>query len=100
MAFYNSCFVSFFYSNGVGALALLNKNIRCINMHPIISDSLVANEKTYELQNMPIGDRRAYFGEYFQWLSWKSDSFENLRSEFLDFENQFSDELSQEQNAD
>ena len=30
MAFYDSCFLSFFYSNGVSAVAQLNKNIRCI----------------------------------------------------------------------
>ena len=97
MAFYNSCFVSFFYTNGVGSLAMLNKNIRCITMHPVISESLCANQKSYEDQNMNIGDRKAPgFGEAFQWLSWKRDSFENIKSEFLEFEKQFSDELSQE----
>ena len=100
MAFYNSCFVSFFYSNGLAACAILNKNIRCISMHPIISDSLVANEKAYTTNVMTIGDRTANFGESFQWSSWKRDSFENIKSEFLEFENQFSDQLSQEKNAD
>ena len=100
MAFYNSCFVSFFYSNGLAACAILNKNIRCISMHPIISDSLVANEKAYTTYVMTIGDRTANFGESFQWASWKRDSFENIKSEFLEFENQFSDQLSQEKNAD
>ena len=49
---------------------------------------------------MTIGDRTANFGESFQWSSWKRDSFENIKSEFLEFENQFSDQLSQEKNAD
>ena len=46
-------------------------------------------------------DQRRYdFAEAFQWLSWKRDSFENIKSEFLEFESQFSDQLSQEKNAD
>ena len=100
MAFYNSCFLSFFYSNGVGALAQLNKNIRCISMNPIIEDSLEAFGDRYEDYGLKPDQRRYDFAEPFQWLSWKRDSFENIKSEFLEFESQFSDELSQEENAD
>ncbi|SVB70846.1 uncharacterized protein METZ01_LOCUS223700 [marine metagenome] len=100
MAFYNSCFVSFFYSNGVGSLAMLNKNIRCIAMNPIIEDSLWAYGDRDTHYGLKPDQRRYDFAEPFQWFSWKRDSFENIKSEFLEFEKQFSDELSQEQNAD
>jgi hypothetical protein len=91
MAFYDACFVSFFYSNGLVALAQLNKNIRCISMHPVIKDSKEATIEIYKSHGMPIGERKSDFGETFQWLSWKQDSFENIKSEFLEFEDQFSD---------
>jgi len=100
MAFYDSCFLSFFYSNGVSAVAQLNKNIRCIAMNPIIEDSLEAFGDRYEDYGLKPDQRRYDFAEPFQWFSWKRDSFENIKSEFLEFENQFSDALSQEQNAD
>lgn len=100
MAFYNSCFLSFFYSNGVGALAQLNKNIRCIAMNPIIEDSLWAYGDRDTHYGLKPDQRRYDFAEAFQWFSWKRDSFENIKSEFLEFESQFSDQLSQEKNAD
>ena len=69
-------------------------------MNPIIEDSLEAFGDRYEDYGLKPDQRRYDFAEPFQWLSWKRDSFENIKSEFLEFESQFSDELSQEENAD
>jgi hypothetical protein len=85
IALYELAFVNFFYSNGTGAICLMNKNTNYIVMNPIIEDSLHAKSQVYEDYGLTKGQRRYDFAKKYQLLSWKRDTFENIRDEFLEF---------------
>ena len=89
MAFYNTCALNYFYSNGVSVMALVNKEIRCIAMNPIFEESEWVKQETFGEFGLKPGQRKHDFGQDFQWLSWKEDSFENLVEEFLEYEKKF-----------
>ena len=89
MAFYNSCTLNFFFSNGVCSLALLNKDTKCIVMNPVIEESEQAKQEIWESHGLKPGQRKHNFAQDFQWLSWKTDSFENIVEEFLEYEKAF-----------
>ena len=91
MAFYNSCALNFFYSNGLSTLALLNKDIKCIVINPIVEESEMAKQEIWMGRGIKPGQRKFNFAQDFQWLSWKTDSFENIVEAFLEYENAFLD---------
>ena len=85
MAIYELAFVNFFYSNGTSVIGSLNKKIRMIAMNPVIEESLQAKANIYKTYGLVSGQRRHNFAEKYQFLSWKHDTFENIRDEFLEF---------------
>lgn len=90
LALYELAFVNFFYSNGLGMFGLIDKKVRLIAMVPIIEESLGANYAAFvEDYGLTPGQRRYDFSEPHQLLSWKRDIFENIRDEFLEFEDFF-----------
>ncbi len=85
MAIYEQAFVNFFYSNGTSVIGSLNKKISLIAMCPIIEDSLHQKAEVLNSFGLESGQRRYNFAEKHQFLSWKRDTFENIREEFLEF---------------
>ena len=85
MAIYEQSFVNFFYSNGTSVIGSLNKKIRLIAMSPVIEDSLHQKVDVLSSFGFESGQRRYNFAEKHQFLSWKRDTFENIRDEFLEF---------------
>ena len=85
VALYEMAFVNYFYSNGCGALATLSKKIRYILMIPVLETSMEATDKVYQSYGWKPAQRRLNFAEANQLLSFKTDSFEHIRDEFLEF---------------
>ena len=85
MAIYQQAFVNFFYSNGTSVIGSLNKKIRLIAMNPVIEDSTHFQADVVNSFGLVSGQRRYNFAENHQFLSWKQDTFENIRDEFLEF---------------
>jgi hypothetical protein len=85
MAIYEQAFINFFYSNGTSAIGSLNKKIRLIAMNPVIEDSIHFEADVVNSFGLVSGQRRYNFAEKHQFLSWKQDTFENIRDEFLEF---------------
>ena len=85
MAIYEQSFVNFFYSNGTSVIGSLNKKIRLIAMMPVIEDSVHFEADVVNSFGLDSGQRRYNFAEKHQFLSWKHDTFENIRDEFLEF---------------
>ena len=85
MAIYEQAFVNFFYSNGTSVIGTLNKKIRLIAMMPVIEDSVHFEADVVNSFGLDSGQRRYNFSENHQFLSWKQDTFENIRDEFLEF---------------
>ena len=85
MAIYEQAFVNFFFSNGTSSIGALNKKIRFIAMIPVIENSIYSTADVINSFNLVSGQRRYNFSENHQFLSWKQDTFENIRDEFLEF---------------
>ena len=85
MAIYEQSYVNFFYSNGTSVIGSLNKKISLIAMCPVIEDSLYQKADVLNSFGFVSGQRRYNFAEKHQFLSWKHDTFENIRDEFLEF---------------
>jgi len=89
MALYEISYVNFFYSNGCGALAVLSKKVRYILMMEPNEKSIHATQKVYDRYGWVRGMRRMDFAKPYQFLSLKSDSFENICDEFSEFSKLF-----------
>tara|TARA_B110000014_G_C20104722_1_gene580666 strand:- start:157 stop:1320 length:1164 start_codon:yes stop_codon:yes gene_type:complete len=85
MALSELAFMTFFYSNGIFAIGSLNKKIGLISMFPAIEESLQAKADVYTSYGLVSGQRRYDYAEKHQFLSWKRDTFENIRDEFMEF---------------
>lgn len=82
-------FVNLFYSSGLAAICLLSKHLRYIAFNPIVEGSKEASPEKIKPYNLNHGQRRYNFAEPHQFLSWKIDSFENIRDEFNEFRKYF-----------
>ena len=85
MALYEECALNYFYSNGCAQIAIFNKNVASIVMMPILTESIVSNEAN-ALHDPKIDPRRLAFAEPKQWWSNETDSFNNLKKDFLEYE--------------
>ena len=54
-------------------------------MNPVIEESLHFKADVVNSFGLVSGQRRYNFAEKHQFLSWKQDTFENIRDEFLEF---------------
>lgn len=86
MALNELAFVNLFYSSGLAAICLLSKKLRYISLNPIIEGSKEATSAKIKSYDLTHGQRRYNFAEPHQFLSWKRDSFENIRDEFMEFQ--------------
>jgi len=86
MALYEISFLNFFYSNGCSALATLSKKARYILMLPRIDGSLHARRDSYEAYGWSTIPRRFNFGNRNQLISPKIDTYHNIVTEFICFE--------------
>jgi len=85
VALYELAYVNYFYSNGCGALATLSKKIRYILMIPVLEGSRQAKDKIFKSYGWTSAQRRLNFADKYQLLSFKTDDFNNIRDEFLEF---------------
>jgi hypothetical protein len=85
MALIEEAYLNFFVSAGPVCLAVFSKKARCVVIVPLAEDSECATREFYENRGVRIGQRKYDFGEDFQVLSWKEDTFENIREEFNEF---------------
>ena len=85
MAMYEECDLNYFYSNGCASIAVLNKNVASIVMMPVIEDSIVCSEPN-TMHDPEIDPRRLAFAQSNQWWSIETDTFENLKKDFLEYE--------------
>jgi len=85
MALYEEAFVNF-VSAGPGTIAQLNKKVRYINMEMYSEGSLEASLEVFEEYGLELGQRRYPFAGQYQLISWKEGIFENILSEFNEFE--------------
>ena len=85
LALYELAYVNYFYCNGCAYLATLSRTIRYIVMMPTIEGSLQSGPHVNEAYGWSEDQRREKFAEDYQFLSFKTDSFENIRDEFLEF---------------
>ena len=58
-------------------------------MFPFFEESEWATREICIKNGIRPGQRKHDFGQDFQWLSWREDSFENLVEEFLEYEKSF-----------
>lgn len=86
MAINELAFVNLFYINGPASICTLSKKCRSILIFPVIEDSAHGNLATVKKFGLTNGQRRYNFAEPHQFLSWKRDSFENIRDEFMEFQ--------------
>ena len=86
MAINELAFVNLFYINGPASICTLSKKCRSIIFFPVIEESTYANSTTVEKFGVINGQRRYNFAEAHQFLSWKHDSFENIKDEFMEFQ--------------
>jgi hypothetical protein len=92
MALNELAFVNLFSYNGPAAICTLNFKVRSIVFFPIIEESLEANSFVISQFGLTEGQRRYNFSELHQFLSWKRDNFENIKNEFIEF-NQLVDSM-------
>lgn len=85
MALNELAFVNLFSYNGPASICTLNKRARTIIFFPVIEESLQANSSVISQFELINGQRRYDFAESYQFLSWRRDDFENIRDEFLEF---------------
>jgi len=85
MALYEECALNYFYSNGCAFIAMFNKNVPSITMMPAILDSIVSSEPNI-IHDPEIDPRRLAFAQLNQWWSTETDTFENLKKDFLEYE--------------
>ena len=85
MALYEECALNYFYSNGCALIAILNKNVPSIVMMPAVEDSIVCAEPNI-MHDPEIDPRRLAFAQQNQWWSTETDTFENLKKDFLEYE--------------
>ncbi|MDB4797078.1 hypothetical protein OAG94_00785 [bacterium] len=86
MALNELSFVNLFYYNGPASICTLNKKVRTIVFFPVIEESIHGNSTTIKQFGLTNGQRRYNFAELHQFLSWKRDSFENIKDEFTEFQ--------------
>ena len=86
MAINELAFVNLFYVNGPSSICTLSKKCRSILFFPVIEESTYANSTTFEKFGLINGQRRYNFAESYQFLSWKRDSFENIKDDFMEFQ--------------
>lgn len=85
VALYERAHLNFFGNNGCVVLAMFNRNINYILMNGLPENSLVVNKDVLKEVGMLNIDRYK-FSTTKQKLCFKSDSFENIKEEFLKFE--------------
>ena len=85
MALNELAFVKLFYLNGPASICILSKKPRSIIFFPVIEESIECNSATFKAFGLTNGQRRYNFAEPHQFLSWKRDSFENIKDEFMEF---------------
>ena len=83
MALYQAAYVNLFFSNGPGALAWLNRDVNYVFFTPVNEASLHASTKAIEQFGLKVGQERYTFAQPAQVMSWKTDTVENIRDEFL-----------------
>ena len=79
-------FVNLFYCSGLAAICSLGKKSRYISLNPDIEESIEGTSAKRSVYGLTHGQRRYNFAETHQFLSWKRDSFENIRDEFMEFQ--------------
>jgi hypothetical protein len=84
MALYQLSYLVF-DSQGTGSIAQLSRNVRYIRNNLMIEDSLETTSKQWEDKGVSVGQKRFDFASELQLLSWKIDSFENIRNDFIHF---------------
>ena len=89
MALNELAFVNLFYYNGTAAICKLNKKVRIIAFYPILEKSIHGDSATINVMGLKEGQRRYDYAQPYQFLSWKHDSFENIREEFMEFQKCF-----------
>ena len=86
MALYEEVDLNFFTVSGTAAIAVLNRNVSSIMMKTLVPDSMHASVKTFSDVGVSLGQKTYdLFEDHFQVLSWKDDTFENIREEFNKF---------------
>ena len=85
LALYEASYVNFFYSNGVSAIAQLDRKVSCICMYPDLEESLQARGSVYDDWSLKEGRRSFQFSTPHQYLSWKTDTLDNIKNEFISF---------------
>jgi len=85
MALNEECALNYFYSNGCAFIAIFNKNVPSIVMMPALVDSIVSSEPNI-IHDPEIDPRRLTFAQQNQWWSTETDTFENLKKDFLEYE--------------
>ncbi len=84
MALYELSYLVF-DSQGTGSIAQLSRNVRYIRNNLMIEDSFEATSRQWEDRGVVVGQKNFKFATELQFLSWKGDSFENIREEFIYF---------------
>jgi hypothetical protein len=64
---------------------MFNKNVPSITMMPAILDSIVSSEPNI-IHDPETDPRRLAFAQQNQWWSTETDTFENLKKDFLEYE--------------
>jgi hypothetical protein len=86
MALYEGVDLNFFATNGVNAIAILNRKVASIIMKSIVPGSKQATAEVYIERGISVGQKTYdLFEDQFQILSWKDDTSENIRKEFDQF---------------
>ena len=86
MALNELAFVNLFYCSGSAAICTLSKKLRYIFLNPDIDESIEGTSAKRSNYGLTHGQRGYNFAEPHQFLSWKRDSFENIRDEFMEFQ--------------
>ena len=83
LALYEESYLSFVIG-GPASIAQLNRKVRYISMINIIEGSPLSSRKIFKKMEMKIGENFD-FAKWYQVLSWKKDSFDNITQEFQGF---------------